>query len=521
MLVDAHTGNVAQHFTLLDQALNRQVYDKANLVDASLPGSNLVRSEGQAATGIGDVDKAYDYAGDTYNFYSTYHGRDSIDDSGLTQVITVRHCPDALNCPYENAFWNGEQMVFGNGLVADDVYAHEYTHGVTSYTSNLFYYRQSGAINEAFSDLWGEFVDLGNGVGDDGDAVRWKLGEDCSIGVIRDMKTPGNYSQPDKMSSTYYACGSADNGGVHTNSGVNNKAVYLIVDGGSFNGQTITGIGIDKTARIYYRVQDQMLTSGSDHADLYDLVQASCSDLTGTNGITSSDCQEVKKALDAVEMDQQPTACAANEAPICDSGVNTDVFFDDLESGTSKWTHALITGTDVWEVADTSSTWYKQYATSGTHNIYGYNKNSISDSYMAMTSAVLIPANAFLHFNHSHNFEAGAFDGGVVEYSNGGAWTDAGPLFLENGYNGTVSSSYGNPLGGRSAFVDESNGYISSRLDLSSLAGQNVKFRFRIGTDTSVDNYGWHIDDVRIYTCGAASQNRKGNPGTMLLLLDD
>jgi hypothetical protein len=91
----------------------------------------------------------------------------------------------------------------------------------------------------------------------------------------------------------------------------------------------------------------------------------------------------------------------------------------------------------------------------------------------------------------------------VLEYTtnNGSTWNDAGPLITNNGYNGTISNSFGNPLGGRSAFVSESNGYISSRVNLSSLAGQNVRFRFRIGTDRSAADYGWFIDDVRVYTC--------------------
>ncbi len=124
-----------------------------------------------------------------------------------------------------------------------------------------------------------------------------------------------------------------------------------------------------------------------------------------------------------------------------------------------------------------------------------------------------IPANAYLHFNHSFGFEddgLGAYDGGVVEYSTGGAggpWTDAGSLFAgpggANGYTGTIATAFGNPLGGRSAFVREGNGYGSTRASLTSLSGQNVMFRWRIGSDTSFDDYGWFLDDIRIVTCAA------------------
>ncbi|MFL5804413.1 MAG: hypothetical protein ACJ8CR_22055, partial [Roseiflexaceae bacterium] len=102
----------------------------------------------------------------------------------------------------------------------------------------------------------------------------------------------------------------------------------------------------------------------------------------------------------------------------------------------------------------------------------------------------------------------------VVEYSTDGgtSWQDAGPLFEANGYNGSISSG-SNPLNGRQAFVGESNGYISSRLNLSTLQGQSVRFRFRIGTNSTlntINDYGWFIDDVRIYTCaGLVEQNHK------------
>jgi hypothetical protein len=95
------------------------------------------------------------------------------------------------------------------------------------------------------------------------------------------------------------------------------------------------------------------------------------------------------------------------------------------------------------------------------------------------------------------------YDGGVLEYTvNGGAsWFDAGGLFDWNGYRGTMFSGTGNPLGGRSGFVGDSHGYISSRLNLASLAGQSVRFRWRMGLDVSVAFFGWLVDDVQVYTC--------------------
>src|SRR5512142_2424942 len=107
-------------------------------------------------------------------------------------------------------------MVFGQGYAAaDDVVAHELTHAVTQYTSGLYYYMQSGAINESLSDIFGEFVDLTNGRGTDSAAVRWKMGEDLPSGALRDMKDPPSMgAYPDRMTSINYFCGNKDNGGV-------------------------------------------------------------------------------------------------------------------------------------------------------------------------------------------------------------------------------------------------------------------------------------------------------------------
>lgn len=514
VLVDAHQGMIVLHFNQIDAAKNRLVYD-AQGTD-NLPGT-LCRSEGDPPSGDTDCDNAYDYAGDTYDFYWNTHGRDSIDNAGMDLISTVHYCLNS-SCPYQNAFWSSQdqQMVYGEGFpAADDVVAHEMTHGVTQYESNLFYYMQSGAINEAFSDIWGEFIDLTNGAGTDTSAVRWLMGEDVpGFGAIRDMSNPPAYGDPDRMGSTYYYCGELDNGGVHSNGGVANKAAYLMVDGDAFNGYTVTGIGIDKTAKIWYEVQTNMFTSASDYQDLYDGLQQACTSLIGTSGITASDCQEVKDAVDATEMNQRPSSCPATHAPICPLGQspNNLLFFDDMENTSSgKWTHGAITGNDEWYYPQNSHSytgWDATYATSGVYNIWGYDQPSTADYYMAMTSDVALPAASqpYLHFNHAYAFEdygSTMYDGGVLEYStNGGSsWNDAGSLFTHNGYDGTISSSWGNPLGGRQAFGRESNGYFSSRLDLSSLAGQDVRFRFCIGTDSSFDAYGWFIDDVRIYTC--------------------
>jgi Zn-dependent metalloprotease len=522
VLVDAQRGSIALHFNQIDTAKNRVIYDNNNDDSLGLPGNGPERIEGGAASGIADVNNAYDYAGDTYDFYFNTHARDSLDGAGMTLTSTTRYCDPAFPCPYQNAFWNGVQMVYGEGFAsADDVVGHELTHGVTEFESGLLYYYQSGAINESFSDVWGEFVDLTNTGGNDTAGVRWKMGEDVPgyPNGFRNMQDPTLFGDPDKMTSPNYyttTCGNAgsdcDNGGVHINSGVNNKAVYLLVDGGSFNGQTVSALGITKTATIYYAVQTGLLTSGADYADLYDALYQACTNLVGTAGITSGDCQEVRDAANAVEMNLQPISGYNPEADLCPPGqtiTGTVLFEDDFESGTGNWSFGAVTGSSRWVLDDL------YFAHSGSNALLGndYPDAPPSDSFAAMNASVALPANAYLHFAHAYGFENGSssyFDGGVLEYStNGGVnWSDAGALIQANGYGGTISALGTNPLGGRSAFVADSHGYISSRVNLSSLAGQSVRFRWRMGLDDTIFDMGWWVDDVQIYTCsGAAPTN--------------
>jgi Zn-dependent metalloprotease/Ca2+-binding RTX toxin-like protein len=519
-LVDAHLGSMVLTFSQVETAKNRWVCDAGN-TSAQVPCTSPVRTEGGPPTGVSDVNFAYDYAGDVYDFYLATLGRDGIDGSGMTIKSTVRWCPSGGPCPYPNAFWNGAQMVYGATYAsADDVVGHELTHGVTDYTSRLFYYYQSGAINESLSDVFGELVDLTNGAGNDSAAVRWLMGEDIPGGAGRDMENPPAFGDPDRMTSPNYTAdvNEGDGGGVHTNSGVNNKAAFLMTDGGSFNGETVSPLGITKVARIYYEAETNLLTSASDYGDLFNALQQACSNLTGTGGITAVDCVEVGDAVDAVEMDVIPPVAPNPEAPVCPAGQSsTTLFTDDLENtGSGNWTFQTAVGPNDWHYPQNANPYDfdATYATSGDTNLWGYGRATVGDYSIARTGNTTIPAGstAYLRFNHAYGFDddaGGAYDGGVVEYStnNGSSWVDAGPLITDNGYTGTISTAWSNPLGGRSAFVRESNGYISSRINLSSLGGQNVRFRFRIGTDSSVDDFGWFVDDVRVYTCGGSGSS--------------
>ncbi len=500
--IDAKKGFVLLHFSQLTTALNRQIYNGGST--AALPGT-LIRSEGGPPTGDLDADAAYQYSGDTYNYYLTQHGRDSFDGTGGAILSTVHHCPSAGDCPYDNAYWSGTQLVYGDGLSrADDVDAHELTHAVIERTANLFYYMQSGALNESFSDMFGETVDLTNTGGTDTAGVRWKVGEDIPGGALRDMMNPGLFGDPGRVTDPSYYCNFLDNGGVHFNSGVPNHFYALLTDGGTYNSVTVTGIGLTKAGKIAYRALTHYLLSGSGFLDAATALGLSCTDLVGTAGIVAGDCTQVTAAVNAVEL-TQPLICAgAGPLPpaLCPVGqAPTNVFFDDVESGLSNtnWNVTSV-GTDNWFVDTT-------FATSGDWHFYGYDSFEITDTRLEMDADVAIPANARMQLNHAWDFDWPNYDGGVLEVStnSGGAWTDAASLFSAGAtYGGAIDTGFGNPIGGRNAFVSSSYGYTATQLNLSSLAGQNnVRFRFRLGTDDSLDWYGWFVDDIRIYTCAA------------------
>jgi Zn-dependent metalloprotease len=302
VLVNAVTGDVVRAWTLNHDALNRQISDKNNNTTAA---ATVVRTEGQAATGIADVDNAYAFLGDTYNFYQTWHGRDSYDNAGVMLQATVRYCDTNKPCPWVNAS-SGPPMRFGNGWATDDIVAHEYTHNVTDSESGLIYTNASGAINESFSDIWGEFVDLSNSGGTDTAPVRWWIGEDLPAGAIRSMSFPSatnvnpNFNDPDRLSSPLYQqpSNTNDNGGVHKNSGVNNKLCYLLTDGDTFNGQTIYGNNQNAVALLYYEVQANLLTSGAGWTELYNALTQAAINL----GWGVTDRNNLYRACLAVEM---------------------------------------------------------------------------------------------------------------------------------------------------------------------------------------------------------------------------
>ena len=283
-------------------APNRVVYDAGHRTE--LPGEQ-VRAEGEPASQDTAVNEAYDGVGATWALYNEVYGRDSIDGNGKQLLSTVHY-----DTNYSNAFWNGTQMVFGDGdgkvfkgfTSAIDVTGHELTHAVTQYTANFDYEGQAGALNEHVSDVFGSLVkqrELGQSAAE----ADWIIGEGIFVeginGVgLRSMKEPGTAyddprlgkdPQPGHMDD--YVETTEDNGGVHINSGIPNKAFHLAAT--EIGGNAWEGAG-----QIWYKT----LTEGNlpKNADFAMFAQATIDTAKTMHGESSAQAQAVASAWQQV-----------------------------------------------------------------------------------------------------------------------------------------------------------------------------------------------------------------------------
>jgi Zn-dependent metalloprotease len=275
----------------------RTIYDLDHRT--RLPGT-LVRDEGDPRSKDRHVNEAYDYSGLTYDFYKQVLGRNSVDANGMRLDSSVHYSED-----YDNAFWNGAQMVYGDGdgvifqrfTKCLDVVGHELTHGVTQFEAALAYHDQPGALNESFSDVFGSLV------------KQWKLGQtaaqaDWLVGAgllakgvkgaaLRSMKAPGTAyddprlgKDPQPAHMKDYFKGSADNGGVHVNSGIPNHAFYLAAT-------ALGGHAWDKAGRIWYDTLSNLIGPNTSFKQAADATIRSARNLYGA---ASKEQKAVKSA---------------------------------------------------------------------------------------------------------------------------------------------------------------------------------------------------------------------------------
>lgn len=279
-----------------------------------------------------------------YDYWLNEQGRNSFNNAGGTINNFVHY-----GTGYDNAFWDGYEMIYGDGsglpsgflpLAALDVCAHEIGHGVCQYTASLAYNRESGAMNEGFSDIWGAVIEnYANPHESDSKAKNmWEIGEEIAATPLRRMNTPNTRFQPDTYGGTYWvnvtttACPTPSNGndycGVHTNSGVLNHWFYVMCQGESGtndigNSYAVTGIGVTEGADIAYQTE-LLLTSASTYASAR---TASISAATTLYGACSAEVEAVTRAWYAVGVGANYTGGSATAitgtATVCISATTT------------------------------------------------------------------------------------------------------------------------------------------------------------------------------------------------------
>lgn len=706
VFLDATTNKPLNRYSMIHNALDRALYEAdedRNLTQVWAEGDELPGTLNQ------DQQNLVLSAGEAYWFFKNTFNRDSYDGEGA-RMNTINNDP-AIACP--NANWNGATTNYCDGVTSDDVVAHEWGHAYTEYTHGLIYQWQAGALNESYSDVWGETIDLINEREDEGegdlyakrpvntcsthspgvpllsitapasiardcltggasfgkqldttgisgevvaptdaaepdggtttdgcsaydqdvtgkivivdrglcaftdkavrateegaaaliignrdnspigmsgddttltttvsiglddreairsalaggqkvtvsmkdtadtrtDSYRWLLSEKSTAfgGAIRDMWNPTCHGDPGKVSDAEYKCSTDDNGGVHGNSGVPNHGYALLVDGGTYNGVTVKGIGLDKAANIYFTAMNEYQTPVSSFPDHADALEASCAQLTGKriyqlstdpndrqafNGsITATDCAQVTAMTKAVELRKDPAQC--NFKPLlsqpagspCGSGFKSRVAWsEDFEDDLTGWTQSV-------EYPDPAED-FKTIPWESTRKVPEHDSKAAfapdppkygdcipgSDDFSSAASLespeITVPEGAtpLLSFDHYVATELG-FDGGLVRASVNGA--DFAPVpesaYLVNGPNDTMASAATNtsPLAGQPGFTGTDGNELSgswgtTRIDVAALgaeAGDSVRFAFVMGRDGCNGFDGWYVDDVELTVC--------------------
>ncbi len=554
--ISAATGAELNRIPLRHEALYRRVY--APRYDSSNPDLFVVRDEKDPIASPNPIfEGLFQFTGQTYNLFGSAFGRDSFD--GVGAIMRTVYLVNSI-CP--NAYWDGATTNYCPEIDGDDVVAHEWGHAYTQFTHDLVYSFQSGALNESYSDVWGETVDLLNNMDGEGgsandkpapDGQRWLIGEDVAgAGPLRDMWTPTSEDlgpisdpSPDKVSSEVYQCTPDDGGGVHTNSGVPNHAYAMLVDGKTFNGQTVTGIGLTKAAHIYFRAMTVYQHSSTNFPQHARSLMAACNDLAaaGTNlnkisltaaagapsgeVITASDCQQVANAIAAVEFERPPTQCNfgplldPNTPAVCPGAV--DLFAEDWESGDDGWTRASagvnpgfpdfnfeIRGDLPAERAGNAA-----YAFGQGGGVCGDPNYDYSGTFSITSPEITAgPNDTSLQMSFEH-FVATEFlvDGGNVLISvNGGDFAlipqenytfNAPPSKLRPG---VPEDQNTNPKGGQHAWSGadpEVPAFGTTRANLASLVkpGDKFQLRFEFGLDGCGGNQGWYVDNIRVFNC--------------------
>ncbi len=297
-----------------------------NYEDIQTDGTCVGRTETTAPSSNAEIESIFSKFSTIYDFYNEQYLRDSYDGAGR-RINVIARIPDSVRttgglsfCP--NASWSpdNEQFLICTGFGVMDILSHEYTHAIITHTAQLNYGDASGTINEGLADIFSTILD------DD-----WLLGEDLTIGYLRDIANPllnrslvqtsGGYEaipRPGPMGifDENFYCGSADSGGVHRNISAVSYAFYLMTEGAAVDGCQVEALGQEKALSIWYRAMTAYLYQTSNYLSVYQSMTQACHDLFGA---ASGECVSVANALRVVEFDQQ--AATTQTAPQCSGQV--------------------------------------------------------------------------------------------------------------------------------------------------------------------------------------------------------
>jgi len=339
---DARTGDLVLRAPQIHRARNRNTYNGNS--SSSLPGT-LVLTETGGSTSDSAISTAHAHAATSYDYYKNVHNRDSYNNAGAQIKTTVHH-----QVNYNNAFWNGTQLVYGDGdgtqfyMLGNalDVGAHELSHAVTTYSANLTYANESGALNEATSDIMAAAVEAWKDGAVSSDT--WKVGEDITTpNISGDALRYMNDPVADGDSYDYYPTrytGTGDSGGVHLNSGIANLAFKLMVTGGTHPRNKTTVVvpalhstamtSIDMGAKIWYRALTVYMNSSTNFLGARQATTQAATDLYGATAAAA-----VNLAWDAV-------GAPAPTPPAATVTLTNGVAVTGIGASTGAWKHYKI-----------------------------------------------------------------------------------------------------------------------------------------------------------------------------------
>lgn len=504
------------------------VFDKDGVTSDVVVGTDAVAEEGGSTTdGCSPFDNAGAIAGKfVYVDRGTCAFQNKVDhaeEAGATGIVIGNNVADAPFSP------SGTGDIYG---VMIDQASGAKIKGAT------------GTVNITVKDIDDDPKD---------NSYRWLSGEGDPAfgGAIRDMWTPTCYGDPGKVSDAEYWCSTDDSGGVHSNSGVVNHTYALLVDGSTFNGVEVPAIGLDKAANVFWQAQSY-LGPTSRFPDLANGLTTGCNDLVGqdinavsvepntvtaADPITAEDCAAVLAAIQATELNTEPTQCnfkpmfGQNPPKLCGNKFKTKtVWKESFEKGLGKWKKSqeiVFEGgiAEPWKATADLPEGHGSKAAYGPAPDEGDCSNGDNDfsSTNGITSPqVKLPGGRGaqkLTFQHYVATETG-YDGGTVKISVNGKSFKVVPksAYLYNKPTELASEAEGNtnPLAGETGFTGTDGGlptgsWGTSVIDLKKAGvkpGQKIKIRFEIGRDGCGGNDGWYVDNVKVVKCVKKHHNK-------------